>query len=206
MMPTLGLDRASLSNLLSTLTERGRSLLGLSNGARPMSQADYGSNWRDTLVTARRSHRRRIGKHAACRIFRSGGSRSARLPQCAGRVVRSRHGRSERRTGDRARQRHIARCHRQAPEGRRTRRQELIRRLNLAPGGTAALVKMREALLAHIKDHPPLKHVDNDFVHLFASWFNRGFLVLQRIDWTTPANITGKDHPLRAGARDHQLG
>jgi malonyl-CoA decarboxylase len=39
-MPTLGLDRASLSNLLSTLTERGRSLLGLSNGARPMSQAE----------------------------------------------------------------------------------------------------------------------------------------------------------------------
>jgi malonyl-CoA decarboxylase len=72
------------------------------------------------------------------------------------------------------------------------RRQELIRRLNLAPGGTAALVKMREALLAHIKDHPPLKHVDNDFVHLFASWFNRGFLVLQRIDWTTPANILEK--------------
>ena len=51
---------------------------------------------------------------------------------------------------------------------------------------------MREALLAHIKDHPPLKHVDNDFVHLFASWFNRGFLVLQRIDWTTPASILEK--------------
>lgn len=72
------------------------------------------------------------------------------------------------------------------------RRQELIRRLNLAPGGTASLVRMREALLTHIKDHPALKHVDSDFVHLFASWFNRGFLVLQRIDWTTPANILEK--------------
>src|SRR6218665_74866 len=39
-MATLGLDRASLSNLLTTLTERGRSLLGLSNGARAMSQAE----------------------------------------------------------------------------------------------------------------------------------------------------------------------
>jgi malonyl-CoA decarboxylase len=64
--------------------------------------------------------------------------------------------------------------------------------LNLAPGGTASLVKMREALLSHAADHPQLKHVDSDFVHLFASWFNRGFLVLQKIDWTTPANILEK--------------
>ena len=39
-MATLGLDRASLSNLLTTLTARGRSLLGLSSGARAMSQAE----------------------------------------------------------------------------------------------------------------------------------------------------------------------
>jgi malonyl-CoA decarboxylase len=26
-------------------------------------------------------------------------------------------------------------------------------------------------------------------VHLLGSWFNRGFLVLRRIDWSTPANI-----------------
>jgi malonyl-CoA decarboxylase len=31
--------------------------------------------------------------------------------------------------------------------------------------------------------------VDRDFAHLFASWFNRGFLVLRPIDWTTPVNI-----------------
>src|SRR2546430_13058211 len=28
-----------------------------------------------------------------------------------------------------------------------------------------------------------LASVDQDFVHLFSSWFNRGFLVLRRIDW-----------------------
>jgi len=72
------------------------------------------------------------------------------------------------------------------------RRQELIRRLNLAPGGTASLVQMRETVLSHLRDHPQLKHVDDDFVHLFTSWFNRGFLVLQRIDWNTPANILEK--------------
>ncbi len=70
------------------------------------------------------------------------------------------------------------------------RRQELFRRLNLAPGGTVALVRMRAQLLdvlAHRKDD--LRPVDDDFVHLFSSWFNRGFLVLRRIDWSTPAVI-----------------
>jgi malonyl-CoA decarboxylase len=68
-------------------------------------------------------------------------------------------------------------------------RQELMRRLNLAPGGTAALVRIREDLLAHVASEPALQAVDEDFVHLFTSWFNRGFLVLRPIDWTTPANI-----------------
>jgi len=68
-------------------------------------------------------------------------------------------------------------------------RQELMRRLNLAPGGTAALVRIREELLGHIATEPALRPVNEDFVHLFASWFNRGFLVLRPIDWTTPANI-----------------
>ncbi|MDJ1159114.1 malonyl-CoA decarboxylase [Chelatococcus sp. SYSU_G07232] len=72
------------------------------------------------------------------------------------------------------------------------RRQELMRRLNLAPGGTAALVRMREELLAHLSARPDLRIVDEDFVHLFSSWFNRGFLVLKPIDWTTPANILEK--------------
>jgi len=72
------------------------------------------------------------------------------------------------------------------------RRQELIRRLNLAPGGTASLVRMREGLLSLLSKHPELQAVDDDFVHLFSSWFNRGFLVLRPIDWTTSANILEK--------------
>ncbi len=72
------------------------------------------------------------------------------------------------------------------------RRQELIRRLNHAPGGTAALVKIRQELLERLRERPHLKAVDADFVHLFSSWFNRGFLVLRPIDWTTPANILEK--------------
>jgi malonyl-CoA decarboxylase len=72
------------------------------------------------------------------------------------------------------------------------RRQELLRRLNHAPGGTLALVRMREDMIGALDDSPPLTALDADFVHLFASWFNRGFLVLRRIDWTTPANILEK--------------
>ena len=72
------------------------------------------------------------------------------------------------------------------------RRQELLRRLNLAPGGTAALVRMREQLLDALDHRDDLAAVDADFVHLFSSWFNRGFLVLRRIDWSTPAMILEK--------------
>jgi malonyl-CoA decarboxylase len=71
-------------------------------------------------------------------------------------------------------------------------RQELFRRINLAPGGTAALVSMREELLTHLKTRPDLESVDKDFVHLLGSWFNRGFLMLQRIDWSSPAHILEK--------------
>lgn len=69
------------------------------------------------------------------------------------------------------------------------RRQELLRRLNLAPGGTAALVRMREHLIDALARRDDLAAVDRDFVHMFSSWFNRGFLVLRRIDWSTPASI-----------------
>lgn len=72
------------------------------------------------------------------------------------------------------------------------RRQELLRRLNQAPGATLDLVRMRLDLLNLLPDHPELAALDVDFIHLFHSWFNRGFLVLRRIDWHTPANILEK--------------
>jgi malonyl-CoA decarboxylase len=69
------------------------------------------------------------------------------------------------------------------------RRQELIRRLNRAPGGTSELVAMRADLLALMNGHKDLAALDRDVAHLLSSWFNRGFLVLRKIDWSTPANI-----------------
>jgi len=71
-------------------------------------------------------------------------------------------------------------------------RQELFRRLNLAPNGTKALVALRQGLFQYLKEVPELKAVDNDLRHLFSSWFNRGFLVLRRIDWNTPALLLEK--------------
>ena len=68
-------------------------------------------------------------------------------------------------------------------------RQELFRRINLAPGGTAGLVRMREDLIKLGGDDPDLGSVDDDLAHLLSSWFNRGFLVLRHIDWSTPADI-----------------
>jgi malonyl-CoA decarboxylase len=72
------------------------------------------------------------------------------------------------------------------------RRQELLRRLNLAPQGTSALVEMRGQLIDTLARREDLAAVDADFAHLFSSWFNRGFLVLRRIDWSTPAVILEK--------------
>lgn len=71
-------------------------------------------------------------------------------------------------------------------------RQELMRRLNRVPGATGALVKMRADLLRLGLDHQELQALDMDFRHLFASWFNRGFLVLRPISWESPAHILEK--------------
>ena len=71
-------------------------------------------------------------------------------------------------------------------------RQELLRRMNMAPGGTGALIAMRREITAHLRDEPELKLLDADLKHLLASWFNRGFLELWRIDWQSPAAVLEK--------------
>jgi malonyl-CoA decarboxylase len=71
-------------------------------------------------------------------------------------------------------------------------RQEAFRRMNMAPGGTAALLDLRREVIGAMKSHPQLAVVDHDLAHLLGSWFNRGFLELRRIDWGTPAAILEK--------------
>ena len=72
------------------------------------------------------------------------------------------------------------------------RRQELLRLMNTAPDGTRDILAMRVALLDALSRNPDLKLVDDDFVHMLRSWFNRGFLDLHRIDWRTPALVLEK--------------
>lgn len=72
------------------------------------------------------------------------------------------------------------------------KRQELLRRLNQGSDATGRIVSMRKDLLSHLRSEATLKRADLDFQHLLSSWFNRGFLVLRRISWETPANILEK--------------
>ena len=68
-------------------------------------------------------------------------------------------------------------------------RQELLRRINRAPGGTASIVAMRRALLARLGRKPELLALEADMLHLLSSWFSPGFLQLQRVDWNSPAQL-----------------
>jgi malonyl-CoA decarboxylase len=72
------------------------------------------------------------------------------------------------------------------------RSQELIRRINRAPGATARLVALRARLMRLTVEAPDLAGLDADFLHLFSSWFNRGFLELRHIDWNSPAQVLEK--------------
>ncbi len=73
-----------------------------------------------------------------------------------------------------------------------SRRQTLFRKLNELPGATQRLVNMRKILLGLLPAHPELAVIDQDLKQLFTSWFNRGFLVLQPISWSSPAFILEK--------------
>ncbi len=68
-------------------------------------------------------------------------------------------------------------------------RQELLRRINRTPGGTAQIVAMRRKLLARVGAQPELRALENDFLHLLSSWFNPGFLQMQQVDWRSPAHL-----------------
>jgi len=71
-------------------------------------------------------------------------------------------------------------------------RQELLRRLNRAKGGTGAIVEMRSQLLKLLDKKPELAALDFDMRHLLTSWFNPGFLTMHQVDWKSPAHILEK--------------
>ena len=71
-------------------------------------------------------------------------------------------------------------------------RQELLRRLNRIPGGTAAVLRLRRALLKRLARRPELEAIEFDLRHLLTSWFNPGFLQLRQVDWNSPAVLLEK--------------
>ncbi|MFZ9638451.1 MAG: malonyl-CoA decarboxylase [Hylemonella sp.] len=71
-------------------------------------------------------------------------------------------------------------------------RQELLRRINRAPGGTSAIIGMRQTLLEQLKAKPTWAAIDADMHHLLTSWFNPGFLELHEITWKSPAELLEK--------------
>lgn len=71
-------------------------------------------------------------------------------------------------------------------------RQELLRRLNRMPGGTAAVLRLRRALMRRLPKRPELAALEADLLHLLNSWFNPGFLQMKRVDWNSPAQLLEK--------------
>ena len=70
---------------------------------------------------------------------------------------------------------------------------ELFRRLNATHGGTHRLIKLRERIKTLLNDgREHLKTLDAGLLKLFKYWFNSSFLVLEKIDWSTPANVLEK--------------
>jgi malonyl-CoA decarboxylase len=180
-----------LGDLIDTLTERGRALLGRKGDRDAIPQLDLIAL--SELLLSRRGEA--SGVALAQTLLASYGS--APSPDRLGflQALADRFGPDRRRVElaiEAVRKDQGTDALEALHAAAEPRRQELFRRLNLAPGGTGALIRMREELGEHIKSNPGLRCVDADFSHLFSSWFNRGFLVLRPIDWTTPANILEK--------------
>jgi malonyl-CoA decarboxylase len=185
-------SNAFFSDLLASISERGRTLLGRAGSPGAKQDPSDLIQLCEALLSGR-------GEASGTAMAREVLDRYHHLDE-AGRL--SFFGELARNYGpDRERLAHAIETWRAQPNdddasdlhfASEPRRQELIRRLNRAPGGTSELVAMRADLLDHLNGDKDLAALDRDVVHLLASWFNRGFLVLRRIDWSTPANILEK--------------
>ena len=72
------------------------------------------------------------------------------------------------------------------------KRRELFKRINMSPNGISTIVSLREDLLKIINKNKDLIPLDDDLRELFKSWFNPGFLKLEKITWDTKAAVLEK--------------
>ncbi|QEN87051.1 MCD, Malonyl-CoA decarboxylase MCD [Labrys sp. KNU-23] len=185
------MSRNFLQEFLEAVAERGRGLIGLERPASPVRSGDLlalsnalltgrgevsgvalAQQWLDAYAAADEEQRRR---HLAA-LADGFGPDQPRLDAAIEAYLQDKS----------------PRAMAELSVAAEPRRQELFRRLNRPAGGTAALVRLREDVLAGLPGNETLEALDADLAHLFSSWFNRGFLMLKRIDWTTPANILAK--------------
>jgi malonyl-CoA decarboxylase len=186
------MDSSFFSELLTSIAERGRSVLKLTAWPREAGSGESLADLCGALLTGR-------GEASGVALAGEILARYRQLPD-ADRVAFFRalsedYGSDRRRIEDAVARFRATGGETAASEihyASEPRRQELFRRLNRAPGGTAALVAIRADLIEAMRGDRGLAVVDRDLLHLFASWFNRGFLVLRRIDWSTPAAILEK--------------
>jgi malonyl-CoA decarboxylase len=71
-------------------------------------------------------------------------------------------------------------------------RTKLLRQFNELEEGVKFLVDLRAELIPWTREDSELKALDQDVYRLLSSWFDVGFLDLQRITWRSPATLLEK--------------
>ena len=71
-------------------------------------------------------------------------------------------------------------------------RRRLLQRFSVYPGGVQFLVDMRAELQPHLRGDRRLLALDVEMEYMFSTWFDVGFLDLQRISWDSPASLIEK--------------
>lgn len=71
-------------------------------------------------------------------------------------------------------------------------RTRLLQRFAAFPEGVRFLVDLRAELLPHLKRDKRLAALDAELEDLFSTWFDVGFLQLERISWDSPASLVEK--------------
>ena len=68
-------------------------------------------------------------------------------------------------------------------------RLKLLTQFNALPEGVKFLVDLRAELMRLARDEPLLSALEGDLKGLLASWFDVGFLEMQRVTWRSPALV-----------------
>jgi malonyl-CoA decarboxylase len=71
-------------------------------------------------------------------------------------------------------------------------RRRLLQRFSVIPEGIRFLVEMRADMQPFVHQDKRLQALDIEMEYLFSTWFDVGFLELQRMSWDSPASLVEK--------------